>query len=234
MKDYFFVIWLIVVIFGILSFMFAPMILEKRWNRERDKERAERRKEANDKLAELFPLALEEMKKKWKEIFDDNVLTDAHGTRCRFYYRGFYFYVFVNDYGLAEIHRDGEKVGTIAFDNVETYVGTFAELFYDVDGIIERAERVMNRLAQKLMNFHGRDCEWKFVKDITCNIERKKVLEKDGHHLTLTVWEKYVLAKVEKDGKVWANYCAKVDEATDLFDAMNKVFEKIVQWEEFM
>lgn len=234
MKDYVFVIWLIIVLLGVLSFMFAPMILEKRWNRKRDKERAENRKKANDKLAELFPLAIEEMKKKWKDITDDSVTRDDYSTRCRFYYKGFYFYLYVNDIELVEIHRDSDKVGTIAFDNVKTYMQTLGQLFNEADGIQYRSERVMNRLVNKLSKFHNGENEWKFIRDIPNKFELVKVLENSDNFLTLYIWERHVSAKIEKDGKVWASFGVTVNEDVDQFEAMNKVYNKIVQWEEFM
>ena len=237
MKDYVFVGWLIIVIFGVLSMIFAPMFFEKKWSRKRDKERAERRKQVNDKLAELFPLALAEMKKKWKDITDDIVKTNAYGTGFSFYYRGSIFYLFVNNLNFVEIDRNDKEVGTIAYHDVDHYIKTFGILFNEVDGDIEKLERVANRLATKLVDLHVVSPEWKqwkLVKDIDCGDGRIKVLERLEHRLVLKVQECQISATIRKDGKVWANYFVEIKDGIDHFDAVNKVFGKVVQWEEFM
>lgn len=148
-----------------------------------------------------------------------------------------HFHLFVNNLNFVEIDRNDKEVGTIAYHDVAHYIKTFGILFNEVDGDIEKLERVANRLANKLVDLHVVSPElkqWKLVKDIDYGDGRVKVLERLEHQLVLKVQECQISATIRKDGKVWANYCAKVDEATDLFDAMNKVFGKVVQWEEFM
>lgn len=234
MKDYVFVGWFVIVIFGVLSMIFAPMFFEKKCSRKRDKERAERKKRVNDKLAELFPLALAEMKKKWKDITDDNVKTDAYGTGFSFYYRGSIFYLFVNNLNFVEIERNGKEVGTIAYHDVDHYIKVFGILFNEVDGVVEKLERVANRLVSKLVDLHVGGQEWKLVKDIDCGDGRVKVLERLERRLVLKVQECEISATIRKDGKVWANYVVEIKDGIDHFDAVDRVFAKVVQWEEFM
>lgn len=233
-KEYVFVGWFVIVIFGVLLMIFAPTFFEKKWSRKRDKERAEKRKQVNDKLAELFPLALAEMKKKWKDITDDIVKTGTCGTWFSFYYRGSIFYIFVNNLNFVEIDRNGKEVGTLAYHDVDHYIKTFGILFNEVDGTVEKLERVANRLVNKLADLHVGGQEWKLVKDIDRGVEGIKVLERLEHRLVFKVQECQISVTIRKDGKVWANYVVEIKDGIDHFDAVDKVFRKVVQWEDFM